>query len=366
MAEIGPVASGEPVSLLARAAIALYPTWWRDRYGEDQLSFMSDLRHEGRSVARALPNLLAGALRARVSGTGAPALPSLWWSRARASVTLSTLPAMLLLPLMVMATERGFYSSGSGQFSAGQHVAETAGGVLFPVLLATGLVLLLGWRVLVHQARRVPKGGGRVRFEAAMAAPVLALGGALALSWLSSRLSPAGLESAWWYRSPTTHRWVVHETWAPGHPLLGPSLHEAAIVWALVGWTVAAVLVGRACARAPLAPDAIRGGVLVARLTAVCTVVLAGAFSVYALAIALQPWHLIPAGDCASVPPVAALRAFNGCSALTAPAGHVVLTSPLSGAVGWWVALAVAGAVFSVLGARAAGRSMRTAAALES
>ncbi|HXY43539.1 MAG TPA: hypothetical protein VEH29_05090 [Acidimicrobiales bacterium] len=365
MAEMEPGRRAVAVPLLARAAVALYPRWWRERYGEDLLSFVTDLRFDDRSVLRALPDLVAGALRARLSGSGAPAMPSLWWARARASVTLATLPAMLLLPLVVLAMERGAYTNGAGQLSAGQRLAETAGGVLFPILLVTGIVLLFGWRLLVAQTPEVPGGAGRFGFEAAMAAPVLVLGGALALSWLSNRLSPDGLKSASWARAPGTHRWVVHLTWASGHPLLGPALHEAAFVWAVAGWTLAAVLVARACRRAPLATGAIRAGVLVARLTAACTVALAAAFTVYALAIILQPWHLIASGGCASVPPIAALRAYSGCSALTAPAGHTVLTSPVSGAAGVWIALAVLGAVLSVLGARLAGESMRTAVALD-
>ena len=65
MAEAGravPGAGWTRPSFLGRIAVACYPPWWRARYGDGQLGFLADLHAEGRSGARALPNLMAGAV----------------------------------------------------------------------------------------------------------------------------------------------------------------------------------------------------------------------------------------------------------------------------------------------------------------
>jgi hypothetical protein len=361
----------EPVAVpvLGRAAVALYPAWWRQRYGEDQSAFLSDLKGEGRSVLRVLPNLVAGAARARLSGTGAPPTPAVWWSRTRAGVTLSTLPVMLLLPLMVLAGSRGVFSNGAGHIGVAARVAQHAGQAIFLASLLTLLVLTWGWRILVSEAEHVPRGTARLRYEAAMASPVAALGTALGLSAIASRVRAGGvLLSSSWAWSPTTHRYYgVSAVWTRGHPLLVASLHDAAWVFAIGGWVVAAALVGRAARRAPSTYRLVRSGVRVARATAVCAGALAVTFTVYELAIILQRWHLVHAANaaCSPIPPPPVLRTALGCNALSAPAGHVVLTSPLSASAGLWIALVALCAVFSVLGTPLAGRSMRAAEALE-
>lgn len=357
------------VPLLGRAAVALYPPWWRERYGEGQSAFLSDLKGDGRSVLRALPDLVAGAARARISGTGAPATAAVWWSRTRAAVTLSTLPVMLLLPLMVLAGSRGFFSNGNGQIGVAAAVAQRAGAVIFPVLLLTVLVLTWGWRILLNGAGSVPRGSGRLRYEAALASPVAALGMALGLSAVASRVAAGGaLLSSSWAWSPSKHRYYdVSAVWTKGHPLLVASLHDAAWVFAIGGWIVAAVIVGRAAQRVPSTHRLVYSGVWVARVAAVCASLLAVAFTVYELAITLQRWHLVHAASaaCSPIPPPPLLRAALGCNAMGAPAGHVVLTSPLAGGAGLWIALVALCALLSVLGTLVAGRSMRTLEALE-
>jgi hypothetical protein len=279
--------SPSPSRCWAAPAVALYPAWWRQRYGEDQSAFLSDLKGEGRSVLRVLPNLVAGAARARLSGTGAPPTPAVWWSRTRAGVTLSTLPVMLLLPLMVLAGSRGVFSNGAGHIGVAARVAQHAGQAIFLASLLTLLVLTWGWRILVSEAEHVPRGTARLRYEAAMASPVAALGTALGLSAIASRVRAGGvLLSSSWAWSPTTHRYYgVSAVWTRGHPLLVASLHDAAWVFAIGGWVVAAALVGRAARRAPSTYRLVRSGVRVARATAVCAGALAVTFTVYELAI---------------------------------------------------------------------------------
>lgn len=154
--EVPPADDGATAPLIGRAAIALYPSWWRDRYGEDQLGFLADLRGEGRSVAQVLPNLFAGALRARISGTGMPATPPAWRYRTRSSALLATLAAMPLVALGFGAIHQGFYSSGRAQLSTAGRVAQDARDLLGWACLIMVLVLIYGWRILLGQARELP------------------------------------------------------------------------------------------------------------------------------------------------------------------------------------------------------------------
>lgn len=144
MAEAGRTVPGAgrhaTVPLLGRIAVACYPPWWRARYGDGQLGFLADLHAEGRSGARALPNLMAGAVWTRLSGTGMPPTPSAWRNRARTSVTASALAAMPLMMLGLYASHRGGYWSGNGRLSTAGRVAEDAGNFAF---FALALVLLM-------------------------------------------------------------------------------------------------------------------------------------------------------------------------------------------------------------------------------
>ena len=369
MAEAGRTAPGAggraTVPLLGRIAVACYPQWWRARYGDDQLSFLADLRAEGRSVALVLPNLMAGAAWTRLSGTGMPATPSVWRDRARTSVTASTLAAMPLVILGLYATNRGGYWSGNGRLSSAARVAEDAGNLVFPALTLVFVMLLFGWRILISQARELRPGEARRRYFAAMATPFLAVASGLGLWSLASHVNPGIVTGGSFKISPTTHRFYdVTLFVSPGDPRLVAFLHAAAIVCGFGGWLVAAVLVGRAAARrGPASARAIRTGVWLSRIGTGATVLLSLAISVYVAALALQPWHLVANHSCDDLP--RALWAAGTCVPYSAPAGGAVLTGPLEGAAPIWIVLALACAALAVVGTRIAGRSARKAALLD-
>ncbi len=54
-----------------------YPNWWRQRYGAEQEELAADLAAEGRPHWLIAAGLLAGSVRARVTGSGLPPLPEL-------------------------------------------------------------------------------------------------------------------------------------------------------------------------------------------------------------------------------------------------------------------------------------------------
>ena len=369
MAEAGRTPSGAgrhaAVPLLGRIAVACYPPWWRARYGDDQLGFLADLHAEGRSVARVLPNLVAGAAWTQLSGTGMPATPSAWRNRARTSVTASALAAMPLMILGLYASHRGGYWSGNGRLSTAARVAADAGNFLFPAFALVLLMLLFGWRILISQALELRPGAARRRYVAAVAAPFIAVASGLGLWSLASHISPGGVTGGSYKLSPTTHRFYdVTLVVSPGDPRLVAFLHAAAIVCGFGGWLVAAVLVGRAASRrGPATAGAIRTGVWLSRTATGATVLLSLAISVYVAALALQPWHLVANHSCDDLP--RALWAASSCVPWSAPAGRAVLTGPMEGAAPIWIVLTLACAALAVVGTRIAGRSAKRAALLD-
>jgi hypothetical protein len=61
--------------------LRLYPPWWRSQYGEEVRTVSSDLLSDGRSVPKVVCNLFVGAVRARVTGAGAPRSYEHWAGR---------------------------------------------------------------------------------------------------------------------------------------------------------------------------------------------------------------------------------------------------------------------------------------------
>ena len=72
-----------PLPLWARCALGAYPSWWRERYGEDQEAFLEELAEDHRRLGRAVIDLAVGALRVRLSPAGMPPSVEAWRDRAR-------------------------------------------------------------------------------------------------------------------------------------------------------------------------------------------------------------------------------------------------------------------------------------------
>ena len=97
--------------LVIRLALRSYPSWWRDRYGNDAASTSDDLLAEGRSALGLARSCLVGALREWWRGPGGSSSPI----AARQRLTLSVIGShgswMLALPiallLEVMVVEQG-------------------------------------------------------------------------------------------------------------------------------------------------------------------------------------------------------------------------------------------------------------------
>ncbi len=89
------------------AALAIYPTWWRTRYGDEVRTVSADAIIGGQSPFRVTAGLLVGAVRLRVSGRSTPKQFPLWARRTRAWIIFTTLPALVVLPLFFLTFKEG-------------------------------------------------------------------------------------------------------------------------------------------------------------------------------------------------------------------------------------------------------------------
>ena len=86
---------------LADAALRCYPAWWRRLYAEEVGQLTEDLLSDGRREVGLAANLFGGALAARLSARAMPPRAELWLARARASMAVSTLPFLGVLPIVL-------------------------------------------------------------------------------------------------------------------------------------------------------------------------------------------------------------------------------------------------------------------------
>lgn len=141
-------------SRTVQAALGCYPSWWHGVYGAEARQLADDLLDEGRSQWWLAANLARGALAARVTGHGMPARLDLWRARTRASIAVTTLAWVAVLPLVALGlsgsvgarTLSGRAVSASAPWST--HVATDAYQALQIAIVVGLFVGLVGWRAL--------------------------------------------------------------------------------------------------------------------------------------------------------------------------------------------------------------------------
>src|SRR5580658_7408653 len=84
-----------------RAALRLYPRWWRDRYGTDAEVTAAGLVGDGRPLVSVIVNLLRGAVDATLHPQTA-AIPAPLLRLGRSSATLTGV-WVAVLPLLLVA-----------------------------------------------------------------------------------------------------------------------------------------------------------------------------------------------------------------------------------------------------------------------
>jgi hypothetical protein len=100
-------------------ALRCYPKWWTERYGEEMLAVIDDLKLDGRSESAIAVGLLRDAMRSRFQVRGMPHTFGLLATRIRTSVAASTLPWIAIVPFLLFITGRFEVHSSSGDVQVG-------------------------------------------------------------------------------------------------------------------------------------------------------------------------------------------------------------------------------------------------------
>jgi hypothetical protein len=321
------------------AALGVYPTWWRTRYGDEVRTVSSDAIIGGQSPFRVTAGLLVGAVRLRVSGTGTPKQFPLWARRTRAWIIFTTLPALVVLPLFFLTFKEGQRDGlplvpSAVPTGPGKAAYDAFGLLAIAGLLVTGVVI--GSYVVLAGAAGPRHDGGhrkrRILLTVALSAGLMAVAvteGAVALFaavalgfivWGYTtvtreveqgggphralyRLAPvpgimAGLAVVGWMGSEVVgpHRYLdSHGVDVPlnGHPALAHGLVIGAATALGIGWLVTFVSLILIVSGTDASREELRFGRMVGTTVSVLLWVMAGAALVSVLALESQgsPHH---------------------------------------------------------------------------
>jgi hypothetical protein len=100
-------------------ALRCYPTWWRERYGDEMRATIESLREEGRSAFSIALGLFRDAVRSHLAARGMPRTYGLLATRTKASITTATIPWMAVIPFVLSVTGPTHLSSLGGAVNAG-------------------------------------------------------------------------------------------------------------------------------------------------------------------------------------------------------------------------------------------------------
>ena len=272
-------------SRLVAASLRSYPSWWRERYGDEMTQVVEDLARDGRSSARLSTDLLVGSARARFAAAGAPSTAGFWQRRTQNALLVATLPWFAVLPLFsVYAATEGQYSQSGGPavvpFSVSGDWAEALQLASYAIFLITFFVVTEGWRRL-----RAALAEGRTRSRlsavavgAAQLGFLLAVAGAIVGMMGPSRVCRSGSVVANSCTSMTSTA-----TW------------HAASILAIVGavllgaaWAVMPFVVTRSVRKSLFSAASLRSGSRVATLLATLLTTLAALVVACKVALLLQ------------------------------------------------------------------------------
>lgn len=330
-------------------ALRLYPGWWKERYADEVLAISDDLMSDGKAAVWVALNLLRGAVAARTDARGMPRSYKLWTTRTRVSIATSTLPWMVLAPLALFALAGGGLHSSSGivywsgfslfptnsfiERGANQvpapdltpvgPVVEWSAVAMFLLVLVTFIVLVYGWTQFSGGVARTSSPSRR-KLRLMARAPVISV------------LVDIALFVAWAIVTPHSFHWNGGGPMIPtdGHPAVAHVLIDTLHVVAWAGWAISIICVAVAAKRADLEPADLRCGRSVAITVATLFTLMAVACVTWSVGLLIQSRQAV------------------GGNFTTVTYLHPGALLPTALAL-------VAGAVLSILGARAARSSWR-------
>jgi hypothetical protein len=250
-------------------ALRCYPRWWRDRYGPDQEALVEDLKADQSRKAWLASgdwvlasSFLVGAVRARCTGFGMPAVPELWQLRARTAIIAGILLGALAAPVAVLMLGINEYGTGQGVFrlSAAGEAMQWETPVLDVLLLA--FLIQLAWAAaeLSSEMRSLAPPRRWLLVTAVTLVPVVAVALGFVLLIAAGQLRPV-ISGGWGSGHRVTH--VIYSY--PGHPLAATVLFGAGLTALLGGWCGGAVWLATMAARRRFPLRALIAGVRRAR-----------------------------------------------------------------------------------------------------
>jgi hypothetical protein len=264
------------------ALLALYPPWWRERYGEEVRAIASDVIAGGRAPWRVSVDLLVGAVRTRVGGAATPRQFAHWAGRARASIVVATLPVLAVVPVTFSFLQSRQEQSpdqtapfGNYGVSEAGHVANYAIVVMALALVLAVSTLLWGYVDLSGAVRK--RGDNDRRLRRLVRVPGLSILLAFAL-WVASIFA-------------RPNRYVgVQGASKPldGHPALAHGLVVASAAGLGIGLAAALVMVVLVAKRATLSVPDLASGKWVGVTTSALLWVMATAAITSAIALGRQ------------------------------------------------------------------------------
>jgi hypothetical protein len=245
-----------------KLALSCYPSWWRQRYGDEVSVHAADMVTDGRSPAALSLSLILGAVRTRWTGRGMPQEYRLWSMRNRLSIAGATLTWLLVAPIpaIVLGNQRvgTRLSSGSAYHAPfvlpvppAARIVTYSTLAMAVVALVTFLLLLAGWSHLIGGIRR---SGGPRRAQSFW---LTSVPGIAFLVFL------AGAVFDWTVLRPSSL--VVsggdhHITYLNGHPVAAHDAGIALTVIGVVGWLLSIVCIAVVAKRSEIEPSELRFG----------------------------------------------------------------------------------------------------------
>jgi hypothetical protein len=288
---------------LVGVALACYPQWWKERYGDEMRAVIDDLKDEGRSEHTIAVGLLRDAVRSRLQARGMPRTYGLLANRTKTSVAAGTLPWLAIVPFVL--TIMGTYVL---------HPFRNEILVGYPFQLSPFRTKVFAHGQTIHPAMSAATwvGGISVIVVQALFLVTLIILGIGLSSLRYGMVREKGRNRRWMYLLTWTPMFTVlslvaleigrtfvnanrvgtstngHILWVGGHPAIAALMGD--LMWALAigGWLVAMGGLAVVANRVTVPPDTLRFGRTVSVLTSISMSLTFVAFLVWTVAIDIQ------------------------------------------------------------------------------
>ncbi len=332
--------------------LALYPSWWRERQGEELAATGAGLVAEGRLSERVAAGLPVHAVDARLLDSGPPPISTLYRWRTSAALVEVTLIVLAVLPLIIwIAVSTGVnelsthqpglpvYSAHGGAHgifslppeSAGSHLSSMCASLMVLIAGAILVTMVAAWVSIRHEFT-----GRGLAWLVLWISPVFFAVTSIGLSIWSNEVRPVVVGE---HGLPASHGQGTETimVYAPGaHPFLASFLSITAR-GAMPLVLVSAVGIVVALARFADVSHVAEAEVGFARTLSVATVLAALAVFGWTVGLAMQPSPHVHHGYAFTH---AALAPWSvGLSALMAVAAALVVTSAVRARRCWRVAI---------------------------